>query len=216
MLKSLNRILTCLLALVLLISVVSVPAYADPGNYQPYELPPNENPDVIYPEGNMTVVSDITGAAANQKEYLTVVTKGGNYFYIIIDRSADGENTVHFLNKVDESDLLSLMSEKEVEAYQQSLQPVVTPTPVPTPTPTPVPTATPEPSGNDQELAVRATVILVLIVILCVFIFIYLFRNRKKADSRGNINLDDYEFEDEDEDEYFEAEKYDPKEDALK
>lgn len=210
--KTRNRLFAFLLTLVVFVSC-AIPAYADPGDYYPYELPPNENPDVIYPEGNMTIVSDITGEAANQKEYLTVVTKNGNYFYIIIDRSADGENTVHFLNKVDESDLLSLMSEKEIQMYQQSQQPVATPTPTPTSifTPTPTPDVTPDPSGNDRELATRATLILVLFVILGVLVFFYLRKNHSKADTRGNVNLDDYEFDD-DEEEYFEAEKYDPEE----
>ena len=46
--------------------------------------------------------------------HITVQTKLGNSFYIIIDRSKDGEN-VYFLNLVDESDLLSLMEEAPSE-----------------------------------------------------------------------------------------------------
>ena len=42
-------------------------------------------------------------------------TKGGNVFYLIIDRDDEGAQTVHFLNQVDEADLLALMEDGEAQ-----------------------------------------------------------------------------------------------------
>lgn len=71
------------------------------------------------PDGNLTLVDDYVTATG--KQFLTVVTKAGNYFYIIIDRDADGNRNVHFLNQVDERDLLSLMDESEAAEAESSM-----------------------------------------------------------------------------------------------
>lgn len=62
----------------------------------------------LTPNGNMTLIDDYV---IGDTQYITVQTKSGNYFYIIIDRSGETEN-VHFLNKVDEADLLPLLDEE--------------------------------------------------------------------------------------------------------
>ena len=73
-------------------------------------------PEPLTPEGNLTIVDDIEGDAAGDKQFITVQTKSGNTFYIIVDRAADGENTVYFLNAVDEADLMALMEDGEPAA----------------------------------------------------------------------------------------------------
>lgn len=82
---------------------------------EPTEPEEPENLDPLTPEGNLTLVDDITSEKTG-KQFITVVSKNGNYFYIIIDRDDEGENTVHFLNLVDEADLLNLMDEEDAQA----------------------------------------------------------------------------------------------------
>lgn len=74
----------------------------------------------LTPEGNLTLVDNITDNTSG-KQFITVCTKSGNYFYLIIDEDDEGESTVHFLNQVDEADLLALMDEEEAAEYEESL-----------------------------------------------------------------------------------------------
>ena len=131
--KKLIRKFTVLLAALVVMCGFSVTAYAGGGSESDLpptpvteETPPPETeqeettggyePQPLTPDGNMSLVDDITGEASGDKQFITVVTKSGNYFYIIIDRAEDGENTVHFLNQVDEADLTALMEDGQTEA----------------------------------------------------------------------------------------------------
>lgn len=72
--------------------------------------------ETLTPDGNLTLVDDILQQAdstVEDKQFITLQTKNGNYFYLVIDRSGDTDN-VYFLNLVDESDLYALLEDGDV------------------------------------------------------------------------------------------------------
>ena len=127
--KKIIRLFTAMLAVVLCTTAFAVPAFAGGGDGEPYytetaepevtEEPQEETTggmepegQPLTPEGNATLVDDFYG----DKQLITVTTKAGNYFYILIDRAnEDAETAVHFLNQVDEADLMALMEDGEAQ-----------------------------------------------------------------------------------------------------
>jgi uncharacterized protein YgiM (DUF1202 family) len=72
--------------------------------------------DALTPDGNLTLIDDIGSSTKAGKQFITLESKNGNVFYMIIDRDDEGEETVHFLNQVDEADLMVLTGEEETPA----------------------------------------------------------------------------------------------------
>ena len=79
----------------------------------------DEESGALTPEGNLTLVDDYhtNYSDGSGQQFITLVSKSGNTFYLVIDRNAKGQQTVHFMNLVDEADLLALMEEEEADAY---------------------------------------------------------------------------------------------------
>ena len=79
----------------------------------------DEETGALTPEGNLTLVDDYhtNYSDGSGQQFITLVSKSGATFYLVIDRNAKGQQTVHFMNLVDEADLLTLMEEKDADAY---------------------------------------------------------------------------------------------------
>ncbi len=79
----------------------------------------DEETGALTPEGNLTLVDDYhtNYSDGSGQQFITLVSKSGNTFYLVIDRNAKGQQTVHFMNLVDEADLLALMEEDASDAY---------------------------------------------------------------------------------------------------
>ena len=111
---------------------MAAPAFAFEGEAAPVEQPvlpevveedvvtvTDETSGALTPEGNLTLVDDYhtNYSDGSGQQFITLVSKSGNTFYLVIDRNAKGDNTIHFMNLVDEADLLALMEEDAADAY---------------------------------------------------------------------------------------------------
>ena len=74
---------------------------------------------VLTPSGNMSLVDNVKEEDKENLDFMTVTSKDGHVFYIVIDHSSNAEN-VYFLNQVDESDLMALMTDEEKKAIEET------------------------------------------------------------------------------------------------
>ena len=115
---------TFLITLAAVLCIAAFPFSASANIDESYDEEISVNDDVesktpLTPSGNLTVIDDVHQTtdedAIEDKQFITVQSKNGNTFYIIIDRSGDTEN-VYFLNAVDETDLLALTEDAQTPA----------------------------------------------------------------------------------------------------
>lgn len=168
----------------------------------------------LTPEGNAALVDDFGG----NKRLITVTTKAGNYFYILIDRANEDKKTaVHFLNQVDEADLMALMEDENVKEEPVAVcsrttkceaGAVNTACPVCATDKSKCTGKAPEPPAETSEPEREAcriepgrdSPLLALLGGGGVFAYLKLVKNKPKT--KGNDSLDDYDYGEEDSEEW--------------
>lgn len=204
------RFLITLLAVMLCMTAFSSVAYAGGGpETEPTPAPtatpspaPTIEPGTPFGEDGNLVTRDLLYDKHTNKQFISVETRNGKIFYIVIDYDKPIDEELeqyhtYFLNMVDERDLLDIIEEEDLP---QNNAPIVMPEPSPAPSPEPSPSpAAPEPEPQNNTGGIVAVLLIFAVIAAGVFFF-FKFRNPKSV--KGKSDLDDYDFgEDEDEDE---------------
>ena len=183
-------------------------------------------PFAFTPDGNMTLIDDflqieVPGDEETEqveKQFITVQSKNGNTFYIVIDRNGETEN-VYFLNLVDEADLMALMEGEEgetavptcsctdkcvvgaintnCEICRTNMSECTGKEPVAEPEPEQPTEPVEEP---DEKKSANFLPLIIVLIAGAGGFAVYWFKFRKpKAKTSGNTDLDDYDFGEDDE-----------------
>ena len=208
--KKIFRTLAALCTCLMLMGGFSVTAFA-----QGTDPAPTATPAADATNDSNVVVEE----TEDSPPLITVTTKAGNYFYILIDRAnEDKETAVHFLNQVDEADLMALMEDgttaEETPAVCNCTEKcaagaVNMACPVcavnmaectgQEPEPTPDPEAETEPEQEPAGLN-PAMLLVVLAVLGGIGALVYFKFIKQKPKTKGSDNLDDYDYGEDDTD----------------
>lgn len=199
--------------------------------------PATVTPVEPFEEGN-AIARDLEYHADTRKQFITIETRSGEIFYIIIDYDApvDEKNeqfSTYFLNKVDDADLQALLKDgntvevcgcidKCYAGHVNTTCPVcaknMTECMGKEPEPSEEPTAPATKPVQEPEKKSSPGVILVLLLMVAIAGVLgwYFLKNKlPNPKTKGNTDLDDYDYGmDEDDEEYADFEPYEEKEDA--
>lgn len=215
----------------------TAPAATEPPATTAPTQPTTVTPVEPFEEGN-AIARDLQYHADTRKQFITIETRSGEVFYIIIDYDApvDENNeqfNTFFLNKVDDADLQALLEDGDTvevcscvdKCYAghvntacaicaKDMTQCVGCEPEPTTEPT---VAATEPAPEPEKKSNSDAVLAVILIIVLIGVMGWYFLKNKKPDpkTKGNTDLDDYDYGmDEDDDDYADFESYEEKEGA--
>ena len=163
-------------------------------NPTPEPIPePTEIPKVTETNGNGYIVEDMQQLNGGM-EFLTMASKDGSVFYMVIDRNKDNE--VYLLNKVDNADLEGFVEETPMP--EETASPSPSPTPIVEPTETP--TAEQQESTDTKKNGNSGVLIILLLAAAGGgAVYWFKFRNNGSGGADNDDNAVDSEFETDDE-----------------
>ena len=193
MLKKLGVVIPSVVLTLLMAVGFSTPAFAyvepevkeEPVQVIEEEKPTEEEKIPFTIAGNGEVEDNITDDSS--KEFFTVKTKGGNTFFLVIDRARNSEN-VYMLSMIDEYDLQEFLTDEERNGKEEEEPAVVLPETKPEPEPD---VKIEEPEQDDGKL----TKILAIVFVLGVggagaFFYFYIYKPKQSEPEVSKENLE--------------------------
>ena len=193
MLKKLGVVIPSAVLTLLMAVGFSTPAFAyvepevkeEPAQVIEEEKPTEEEKIPFTIAGNGEVEDNITDDSS--KEFFTVKTKGGNTFFLVIDRAKNSEN-VYMLSMIDEYDLQEFLTDEERNGKEEETPAVVLPETKPEPEPD---VEIEEPEQDDGKL----TKILAIVFVMGVggagaFFYFYIYKPKQSEPEVSKENLE--------------------------
>jgi len=149
------------------------------------------NSEALTPPGNLTLIDDAFTDSIESKQFMTVTSKNGNVFYIIVDRDGNTEN-VHFLNLVDEMDLFALLDDDVELPEKPQPEPYIPPQAQET---EPEPEPEPESNGNG---GIMALIIFLMLGGIGAGVYFKIIKPKQAANNSGSFtSLEDFDTDNE-------------------
>lgn len=123
------------------------------------------------------------------KEFFTVKTKGGNTFFLVIDRARNSEN-VYMLSMIDEYDLQEFLDDEERNGKQEEETPAVV---LPETKPEPTPDVEIEEPKEESSGGMNKILLLVFVAALGgagAFFYFYIYKPKPKEETPQSENLE--------------------------
>lgn len=152
------------------------------------EVEPTEEEKIPFTiAGNGEVEDDIVDDPS--KEFFTVKTKGGNTFFLVIDRARNSEN-VYMLSMIDEYDLQEFLDDEERNGKQEEETPAVV---LPETKPEPTPDVEIEEPKEESSGGMNKILLLVFVAALGgagAFFYFYIYKPKPKEETPQSENLE--------------------------
>lgn len=182
-------VMLAMMVMILSSGTMTAYAYVDETEEEPVimeETPDETEATPFSVAGNGQLLDDITDDET--KQFLTVQTKNGNTFFMVIDRSRNSEN-VYMLSLVDENDLAEFL-EEEPESVEEEKPAVIIEEPQPEPV---AEESQPEPEKAGMNMGAVLTILVLGAGVVGGYYYFKILKPKREEEEAESEDLEFYD-----------------------